>query len=180
MTLHGRRPAPTHTLAGVRRPIAVLAVAAVLVGAACGGDDSDGTGDGDGDDGDAASGSAVADESEFCATVDDYLTLTEESDVFTSESQPEPAEVEALFTELRQHLDRLEAEAPEELAADIGLFATGTRDFIDAVERADYDFETLADDPEFVDLTAEFDEPAYVDAAEHLQSYAEDTCGLGG
>ncbi len=116
----------------------------------------------------------------FCAAVIDYMTLAAENPVFTSETEPDPADVEALFIELRQRLDDLEAQAPADLSTDVGLFASGTRRFIDAVEEADYDFEALAEDEALAELTAEFDEPAYQEASQRLQVYAQDTCGVTG
>jgi hypothetical protein len=150
----------------------------LLVG--CGGDD-------DTADADAAPttavegtvGSAAADEG-FCAAVADYMTLTQESSVFTSETEPDPAEVEAVFAELGQQLDELEAEAPDQLATDVGLFASGTRRFIEAVADAGYDFEALAAEEAFAELTAEFESPAYTEASQRLQAYAQDTCGVSG
>ena len=185
MALHGRPRASTHTLPGVRRRLAVLVAAVALLGAACGG--------GDDDDADDATSEAVDETTRpsgsagggaggegFCAVVVDYMTLAAENPVFTSESEPDPADVEALFTELRQRLDELEAAAPAELATDVGLFASGTRRFIDAVEEADYDFEALSEDEALAELTAEFDDPAYREAAQRLQAYTQDTCDVTG
>ena len=184
MALHGRPRASTLTLPGVRRPLAVLLAAIALLGAACGGDDDDAD---DAPDeptaettrpGGSAGGGAAG--NGFCATVVDYMTLAAQNPVFTSETEPDPADVQALFTELRQLLDELEAQAPAELSTHVGLFASGTRRFIDAVEDADYDFEALSEDEALAELTAEFDEPAYREASQRLQAYAQDTCGVTG
>ena len=181
MALHGRPRASTHTLLGVRRSLAVVVAALALLGAACGGDDDE-AGDEPAAESARPGGSAAGGPAGegFCAAVVDYMTLAAENPVFTSEAEPDPADVEALFTQLRGSLDGLEAQAPTELATDVGLFATGTRRFIDAVEEADYDFEALAEDEALAELTAEFDEPAYEEASQRLQAYAEDTCGVTG
>ena len=116
----------------------------------------------------------------FCAAVIDYMTLAAENPVFTSETEPDPADVEALFTSCANSSTTLEAQAPAELSTHVGLFASGTRRFIDAVEEADYDFEALSEDEALAELTAEFDEPAYREASQRLQVYAQDTCGVTG
>lgn len=170
----------------MRRPLIALSALALGALAACGGDDDATTGDttADGTAASAASaeetattGGAAEAGSEFCVAMDDYQTLSN-SEVLASEEAPEPAVMEETFTELSERLDELESLAPDDISADVGIVAAGTRRFMDVLADADYDFDDVVTDPAFTELTAEFQSEPYVSATANVQRYASETCGL--
>jgi len=179
----------------MRRPLIALSALTLGVLAGCGGDDDpdasdataaasatataavgSGAADDDGDD-DTAEGDDGDDD--FCAALSNYQAITN-SEVLTASEPPSAEAMEETFEELDDGLDDLEDLAPDDISADVGIVAAGTRQFMDALEEADYDFEAVITDPAFAELTAEFESEPYVSATANLQRYASETCGLNG
>jgi len=172
----------------MRRPLIALSALALGALAACGGDDDANTSTDDTTADVTAASAASAEEtdttggaaeagSEFCVAMDEYQTLSN-SEVLASEEAPEPAVMEETFTELSDRLDELESLAPDDIGADVGIVAAGTRRFMDVLADADYDFDAVITDPAFTELTAEFQSEPYVSATANVQRYASETCGL--
>ena len=136
----------------VRSRLLATGTAMAFVVASCGGDNSSG------------------------ATAESWCDFADESDVvddvFDSLGE-DPAEVEPGLKRVEGFVQRLEDEAPSEIAADAKVLAEGTQMLIDAF--ADADYQLLDADLSFMsdsDLEARLDE-----AGDNIDAYTERECG---
>jgi hypothetical protein len=106
-------------------PVAVIAIAAALALASCGGEDD--------------AGSAT-----FCDVAASYQAANAAPNPSTATA----AELETTFTDLQDALDELQSAAPAEIEADVALVVSTFDDFIDALAEQDYDFAALTADPD--------------------------------
>ncbi len=123
-----------------------------FVVASCGGDDSSG------------------------ATAESWCDFADESDVVDDVFDTlgdDPAQIEPGLKRVEGFVQRLEDEAPSEIAADAKVLADGTQMLIDAF--ADADYQLLDADLSFMsdsDLEAQLDE-----AGDNIDAYTERECG---
>lgn len=180
--------------------IAALLLAIGLVAAACGGDDepelasadtsdtdasaADDAGDGSPDDG-------AADETAAEATDDndDEPAMSGDSgsawcDAIRSEpdSGPDfnllglsPDQIEVTFTSNVAAIERWEDMAPPEISNQVTTLADAFRSLVGQAEEANWDLAVLANDPDFF---ATFDAPEIGAAADDIDAYARDVCGV--
>lgn len=87
----------------------------------------------------------------------------------------DPGEIREQFTRAREAVAQAEAEAPEEIRADVAVLADGYEDFFAALEAADFDITQLS----LSALTA-LDTPEMEAASERVDAYRLDTCGEAG
>lgn len=85
---------------------------------------------------------------------------------------PDPADLREQFTEALDTVERAEAEAPEEIRADVAVLADGYEEFYNALEAADFDITHLS----FEDL-AVLDTAEMTAASERVDAYRADFCG---
>jgi len=141
-----------------RRPgpgVLWILVAFALLAAACG---ADGGGD----------GAASDDQAGYC----ELTTRQREQDDRFFASAATPEDVEAYFLESRTRLEDAIAVAPEEIRADLELSAGGLDTLIDALIDSDWDVRTVS--------PAALSSEELGAAADRLDSYDAEFCGLGG
>ena len=157
-----------------RRAIAIVAALA-LAGVACGGDD-DATDDGaattdeangdadsgdDEDSGDDGGGRRVV----RCSRDMDSNTLFDDLDI------SDPDSIENTYEEAIDLMEDAADSAPDEIEADVETVIEGTKDLLEALRDADFDFATL--DESVIDPETEA-------AATRITEYGERECGIGG
>lgn len=150
------------------KPVFVLALVLALFAGACSGGDgvsidaaADAAGSADGDTGSDSGGFGGGDWCERARSVDetiDGIDISLDLDGFR-----------AVVSELENIGDG----APAEIADDIDISLDGFRLLVDALEDADGDFFAI-DESRF----AEIDDPKYQQAADNIQTYLEDECGI--
>lgn len=82
--------------------------------------------------------------------------------------------LEEQFAQSREAIAEFEAEAPEEIQADVAVLVEGYEDFLAALEAADYDFTQLSPSA----LIA-IDSPEMQAASENIDAYLAERCGGG-
>jgi hypothetical protein len=162
----------------MRRPVAgaiAAGVAAVLLLAACSGDDGGPTTAHD------APGSTTTVTyrftgpagSPFCAVLRDVgldTTLDRPSD--------SPQEMEAAYTHLLEQLGRADDAAPEELQADTALLVAGITELDDALRAVGYDYDALSASPQGPAVVAAVNDPQFGVAGDRIQAYKHQVCQL--
>lgn len=157
----------------MRRALAVGL--AVLLLAACSGDE----GDGGREDGSSPSSTTTTvvytgdPGSAFCGRLRD-LSL---DDVLSQPSES-AADVEAAFTRLLDVLDQTAAAAPPELQEDIALLVAGIAALDDALRAVGYSYDALAESPDGPEVSAAVNDPAFAVAGEHISAYKAQVCKL--
>jgi hypothetical protein len=84
----------------------------------------------------------------------------------------DPADLREQFTEALDAVEQTEAEAPEEIRADVAVLADGYEEFYNALEAADFDITDLSLEDFTVLDTAEM-----TAASERVDAYRADVCG---
>jgi hypothetical protein len=84
----------------------------------------------------------------------------------------DPADLREQFTEALDAVEQTEAEAPEEIRADVAVLADGYEEFYNALEAADFDITDLS----LEDLTV-LDTAEMTAASERVDAYSADVCG---
>jgi hypothetical protein len=155
--------------------LAAVVVPAVLLVAACSGDDGTaGPKDGDGEPTTTVtyrfSGSAA---SPFCAVLKDAALDT------TLDAPSEtPEEMEAAYTHLLDQLERADAAAPRELQADTALLVTGITELDEALRAVGYDYDALSASPQGPAVVAAVNDPQFGVAGDRIQAYKHQVCKL--
>ena len=85
--------------------------------------------------------------------------------------ESDPAALREQFTEARDAVAEAEAEAPEEIRADVAVLADGYDQFYEALEAADFDITHL----DLADLMV-LDSPEMQAASERLDAYRAEAC----
>ena len=151
----------------------------ILTFTGCGGDDADsgdtgadaaaGTseeGSGGGDDTDF-SGSGSGD---FCDLARDYAKEFEETAEATDET-----ELAESYKDFADAVDELANEAPDEIEADVELVNASFRQFVDLLEKYDYDLSKI---PEAEAAEIDFDSEEIESANRRIESYFEKVCEI--
>lgn len=179
------------------RKILIAVLALCLVAAACGGDDEPelssadvATDGGDTADSEADGDAADGDPSDAGATDDGDEAMTGDSgsawcEAARSDSDDGaldfnllamgPAEIEQTLTSNVVQLERWEDLAPPEIDSQVTTLADAFRRLVGLAEEANWDLAALASNPE---VLAAFDDPALEAAADDIDAYATDVCGV--
>ncbi len=169
----------------------IVVVALVLVGAACGGDDtatdaSDDTGSDDeaatpaddgADDGDADSSGAPVDgdaDSDWCQAVRSAAD-GEDGGIDVNLLGLTAEELEAQFTENVAIVERWESTAPPEIQSDVTTMADAFRTLVSLAEAAEWDLMVMGTDPAFIEA---FETDELGAAADRIDAYSRDVCGV--
>lgn len=178
--------------------VLALVVALVLVAAACGGDDggSDDTtttttaaaaSGGGSDGGDDTTTTTVA-----AATTTTEVSVSGDSDSTwcrglrqASEETAGPGAIDFLtatpeelgeaFEAVRNAFAEAADSAPSEIADDVDVLLTFFELFVEKGNAADWNFLALANDPDFAST---FEDPTFAQAAERVDAYSRDVCGV--
>lgn len=159
----------------------LLLIVALLAFSGCGGDDGDSTDTGSdaaagtseegsaeaGDDDTDFSGSGSGD---FCDLARDYAKEFEETAEATDET-----ELADSYKEFADAVDELAAEAPGEIEADVELVNKSFRQFVDLLEKYDYDLSKI---PEEEAAEIDFDSEEIEGANRRIESYFEKVCEI--
>jgi hypothetical protein len=181
----------------LRKPLALLFAAALIVTLAACGDDSDSSAPDEGSDSteapaassDAPDSSAGGDESaastgapdfsgegggEFCSQAQGV------NEVFSGETlqSDDPADLEEQFNASQEALAQLEDSAPDEIKEDVGIIADALGGLIEVFESANYDFTQLAQDPEAIAQLEAFNSAEITDASTRVTAYLTEVCGI--
>jgi hypothetical protein len=135
----------------MRKVAMVLAVAALVAGAACGGD-----GDGDGQ---AAAGSGDA-----CAS----LANSQEA---LKNQQPTGTDLRQLYSKIEEGLEEAADRAPSEIKADVDTVAEAYKTVVAELERVNYDLSKV--DPQAFQVIAAPDVRA---ASQRISAYYQENC----
>lgn len=158
------------------RKLFLLFGVTILAFTGCGGDDADpsdggaaGTseeGSGGGDDTDfSGSGSG-----EFCDLAREYAKEFEETAEATDET-----ELAESYKEFADAVDELASEAPDEIETDVELVNASFRQFVDLLEKYDYDLSKI---PEEEAAEIDFDSDELQAANGRIESYFEKVCKI--
>jgi hypothetical protein len=137
----------------------------------CGGDDADGgraagTSEAGRDDTDF-SGSGSGD---FCDLARDYAKEFEDTSETTDET-----DLADKYKDFADAVDELAREAPDEIEADVALVNRSFRQFVDLLEKYDYDVTKI---PEAEAAEIDLDSPELQAANNRIQSYFEKVCKI--
>jgi len=172
------------------RFIAVL-MALALVASACGGGDDDSSG-GDattttaatpGGGGDVAADTTTTTQAEpvsgdsgstWCDRIREFED-PDDSPIDFNFFGLTPEQLEAQFETNVEVYEDWARTAPSEIEDDVNVFLDAFRLLVDRAEALDWSLLALADDPEFI--TA-FDNPAFEAAADNIDAYNRDVCGV--
>ncbi|MFN8021465.1 MAG: hypothetical protein U0Q03_08060 [Acidimicrobiales bacterium] len=151
----------------MRRWTTAMAIAAVLGASALAGcsDGDDGGGGADGGGGD------------FCAAVREFEALQTEGDALFASDDATPEQLRDVYSRFSDSIDDLLAAAPDDIEPDARLVGETTQQLIAAFERADYDFQVLATDPQYAEVLASLDTARVTEANDRLATYVRDECG---
>ena len=159
----------------MRRAVALLSAAVLLLApAACSRDDGD-AGD------DAADASTTTStlvftgdrEGPFCRVLRDLAV-----DTVLEDPSDSAEEVEAAFTHLLDVLHRAADAAPPELAEDTALLVAGIASLDDALRSVGYDYDALAESDQGPAVAAAVNDPAFGVAGDRIEAYKHQVCGL--
>jgi hypothetical protein len=159
----------------MRRAVALLSAAVLLLApAACSGDDGD-SGD------DAADASTTTStlvftgdrEGPFCRVLRDLAV-----DTVLEDPSESAEEVEAAFTHLLDVLHRAADAAPPELAEDTALLVAGIASLDDALRSVGYDYDALAESDQGPAVAAAVNDPAFGVAGDRIEAYKHQVCGI--
>jgi hypothetical protein len=157
--------------------LGALALAVVLTG--CGDSDGEsesaatvttvttGTASAEPDSGEPFTGDAG---SAWCEMARDLDEGFDESEQLTSF---DPATLEDLYTRLSGDLSRAEEVAPDEIRADVTNVVGGVERIVDLLEGADWDLTQIS-----ASDAAALDDPSLIGAAERIERYGIEVCGL--
>jgi hypothetical protein len=161
------------------RKFLLLLVVTILAFTGCGGDDADSTDTG----GDAASGTSEegsgggddtdfsgSGSGDFCDLARDYAEEFEETAEATDET-----ELAESYKEFAGAVDELAKEAPGEIEADVELVNRSFQQFVDLLEKYDYDLSKI---PEDEAAEIDFDSEEIEDANRRIESYFEKVCEI--
>jgi hypothetical protein len=141
----------------MKRLLLILSLAALGL-SACGGGGGSGS----------ASGGGSPDA--FCDLARQY-----EEDFEDTGSATTPAEAKTQFEELMAAVERLVAEAPDEIAEDVELVGDEFQKYVDLLAKYDYDFSKVPDEEaEQIDI----DDPDVTAASNRIESYFETECDI--
>ena len=159
----------------MRRAVALLLAAVLLLApAACSGDDGD-SGD-DGADASTTTSSLVFAgdrEGPFCRVLRDLAV-----DTVLEDPSDSAEEVEAAFTHLLDVLHRAADAAPPELAEDTALLVAGIASLDDALRSVGYDYDALAESDQGPAVAAAVNDPAFGVAGDRIEAYKHQVCGI--
>lgn len=151
---------------GTRRTwlaVATLAALGVAVLGACDDGGDEGAGGGGGTD--------------FCAAVREFEALQAEGDALFEADEVTPEQLRDVYSRFSESIDDLLAVAPDDIDPDARLVGETTQQLIDAFERADYDFQALATDPQYAEVLASLDTARVTEANDRLATYVREQCG---
>ena len=144
----------------MKRPLALLAIAALpwaLV--ACGGDD---------DGGDAGGA-----DSDFCTLA--KAADSSGDDASTALDSADPAQIEEALNAALADAERAAEIAPDDIKAAVEKVVDGQRQLIEGLERNDWDILAAIGDEEFAAL---IEDESFQEASDELDAYLETTCGI--
>jgi hypothetical protein len=144
----------------MKRPLALLAIAALpwaLV--ACGGDD---------DGGDAGGA-----DSDFCTLA--KAADSSSDDASTALDTADPAKIEEALNAALADAERAAEIAPDDIKAAVEKVVDGQRQLIEGLERNDWDILAAIGDEDFAAL---IEDPSFQEASNELEAYLETTCGI--
>lgn len=184
-----------------RTTLLAALVAGALTLAACGGDDSGATVAGDGAATTMAAATTAApttaaaaadtsttavdadfsgsDSDELCTFARDIEDRTQDTDLFGS---TDPVQAEKDWNELLEVMETAESIAPPEIQGDFGILRDGFASIVELLRDYDYDFLAVMQageaDPAELERLAVFDDPEYQAAAERIDVYFDEVCGI--
>jgi len=89
-----------------------------------------------------------------------------------------PEQIEEAYNDFDAAFDPVLESAPEEIATDLELVASKSREVMDAIAAADYDLEAMGQDPANEALAAELQSAEFSAASDRVDAYAEEHCGI--
>jgi hypothetical protein len=160
----------------MRRAVALLLAAVLLLAtAACSGDDGD-PGGADAADASSTTSSLVFTgdrEGPFCRVLRDLAV-----DTVLEDPSESAEEVEAAFTHLLDVLHRAADAAPPELTEDTALLVAGIASLDDALRPVGYDYDALAESDQGPAVAAAVNDPAFGVAGDRIEAYKHQVCGI--
>lgn len=187
----------------LRKPIALLFSAALVVGLAACGDDGGGGFTAPGETSGSAATDAPATTAAGSDSADDTSGGSADStevpnfsgsggDAFCSQAQgfedtfggedfaasTDPNELRDDYAKAQDALSQLEDSAPDEIKGDVQIVSDAMSQLIEVFESADYDFTKLANDPEALAKLESFGSQEVQDASTRVEAYLNDVCGL--
>jgi len=142
--------------------IAVAAVAATALLAACG------------DDKKSSDGGSDA----YCARVETYEQTSDELDSVFDSSDATADDIRGAFETMAGLADDLEDGAPAEISADLATINGAVDRMLEIFEQYDWDFAALETAPEAAELGTLMESAEVTAATDRLDAWALDTCGI--
>lgn len=179
----------------LRKPLAFLFAAVIVVGLAACGDDGgsavgpSGTSGSSGSEAPAASSDAGGDSSAGTTAVPDFSGSGGEAfcgqakdleGVFSGDSfsNTDPASLKDDYEKAQSALDDMADKAPDEIKGDVQTLSNALGTLIEVFESVDYDFTKLAQDPQAAAKLQEFDTQELSDASARVEAYLSQVCGI--
>jgi len=179
----------------LRKPLAFLFAAAIVVGLAACGDDGgsavgpDATSGSSGSEAPAASSDAGGGSSAGTTAVPDFSGSGGEAfcgqakdleGVFSGDSfsNTDPASLKDDYEKAQSALDDMADKAPDEIKGDVQTLSNALGTLIEVFESVDYDFTKLVQDPQAAAKLQEFDTQELSDASARVEAYLTQVCGI--